>query len=82
MRHIVLAAATVATLFASPALAQSFSPEIGSGNIAGTVTAVNPTVASPARDFAVRAPRAADAFAQSNYRWPRYDQQGRDHAGW
>jgi hypothetical protein len=80
MRHIVLAAATVATLFASPALAQSFSPEIGSGNIAPV--AGNQTVVSPARGVAVRAPRAVDAFAQSNYHWPRYDQQGRDLGGW
>ncbi len=82
MRQIVLAAATVATLFASPALAQSFDPSIGSGNIAGTAAAVNPTVAGPARGVAVSAPRATDAFAQSNYHWPRYDGQGRDHAGW
>jgi hypothetical protein len=80
MRQIVLAAATVATLFASPALAQSFDPSIGSGNIAGT--AVSPPVAGPAPHVAVRAPRATDAFAQSNYHWPRYDGQGRDHAGW
>ena len=81
MRQIVLAAATVATLFASPALAQSFDPSIGSGNIAGTPDAGNRTVA-PARGVAVRAPRAADAFAQSNYHWPRYDWQGRELGGW
>ena len=81
MRQIFFAAATVATLFASPALAQSFDPSIGSGNIV-TPYAGNQTVTSPARDFAVRAQRATDAFAQSNYHWPRYDQQGRDHAGW
>jgi hypothetical protein len=80
MRQIVLAAATVATLFASPALAQSFDPSIGSGNIASV--AGNQTVASPARGVAVRTPRAADAFAQSNYHWPRYDQRGRELGGW
>ena len=87
MRQIVLAAATVATLFASPALAQSFDPSIGSGNIAGTQLVGNQTYPSPRPYVAGPARRATDAFAQrpgfgSNYRWPRYDGQGRDHAGW
>jgi hypothetical protein len=87
MRQIVFAAATVATLFASPALAQSFSPEIGSGNIVSAPGAGSQTAASPARNLAVRAPRATDAFAQGQdfrgtYHWPVYDSQGRDRSGW
>jgi hypothetical protein len=87
MRQFVLAAATVATLFASPALAQSFSPEIGSGNIVGSQSAGNQAYPSVARHAAGNARRASDALAQSrdfrsNYRWPLYDPQGRDLGGW
>ena len=87
MRQIVLAAATVATLFASPALAQSFDPSIGSGNIVGPQLAGNQTYPSPRPYVAGPARRATDAFAQGrdfrgNYHWPVYDSKGRDLGGW
>ena len=65
MRQIVLAAATVATLFASPALAQSFDPSIGSGNIVGPQLAGNQTYPSPRPYVAGPARRAASSVAMS-----------------
>jgi hypothetical protein len=87
MRQIVLAAATVATLFASPALAQSYTPELGSGNIVGPQSAGNQTYPSPRPYVAGPARRATDAFAQGQdfrgtYHWPTYDSRGRDRSGW
>jgi hypothetical protein len=85
MRRGLLAAVTVVNLFASPALAQSFTPELGSGNIAHAPWASNQV--APLHGH-VRQPRSYDAYAQSpgaqfrgpayGQRWPgaRYDQNG------
>jgi hypothetical protein len=87
MRQIFLAATAAVSLLATPALAQSFTPEIGSGNIAGTQLVGNQTYPSPAQ-HPIHARRATDAFAQSpnfrsNYHWPLYNSQGRDlNEGW
>jgi hypothetical protein len=93
MRRILLAAAAAVSLFASPALAQSYDPDIGSGNIVGRQLVGNQTYPSPARYPARSFQRATDAYAQSpgfhaqspgfrsNYHWPVYDSQGRDLNG-
>ena len=76
MTRILLAAATVANLFASPALAQN--PDSGSRTIVET-----PYVQAAAHHRAARLAKPADAFAQSpgsinGQRWPgaHYDANG------
>ena len=72
---MLVAAVAFATLIASPAFAQSYDPDIGSGNVAPQADAAN----------YLRAPlyRGHDgAFAQvptgQINHWPRYDAQGVD----
>jgi len=56
MNKMMLAAAVLATLVASPAFAQSYDPDVGSGNIVGAQTAPAATT-----------PWAADRGAQGAY---------------
>jgi hypothetical protein len=87
MRRILLAAATIVNLFASPALAQAFDPSIGSGSIVGQAAA-SPQIYMGPRGPAHHLRRSYDAHAQSpgaqlpdaayGQRWPgaRYDANG------
>jgi hypothetical protein len=90
MRRILMTAATVANLFASPALAQSFTPAPGLGNIVDAPAAVTQVASRHGRVHAV--PRqervigqdpSLGAYAQSpeaiyGHRWPgaHYDANG------
>ena len=76
---MLVAAVALATLVASPAFAQSYDPDVGSGNIVPQADAAN----------YLRAPlhqNDANAFASvpveqapiSDYHWPKYTGQGVD----
>jgi hypothetical protein len=80
------AAAAFATLVASPALAQSYDPHVGSGNIVPRADAANylrgPVQRDNYRAFArvpgYRAFARVRGYRGQVYHWPRYDARGVD----
>jgi hypothetical protein len=89
MKRILMTAATVANLFASPALAQSFTSAPGADNVAApyAVTQVasrhGRARAAPRQDRVITQSPWYGAYAQSpdavyGHRWPgaRYDANG------
>ena len=76
---MLVAAVALATLVASPAFAQSYDPDVGSGNVVPQADAANYLRAPLHQDD-------ANAFAQvpaeqaqgSDYHWPKYTGQGVD----
>ena len=81
---MLVAAVAFATLVASPAFAQSYDPDIGSGNTAPQADAANylsqPLYQGHVGAFAQVPVRSAPAAVQSApvYHWPRYNAEGVD----
>jgi hypothetical protein len=77
---MLVAAVALATLVASPAFAQSYDPDVGSGNVVPQADAANylraPVQQNDANAFAqVPADQGSQA---SDYHWPKYTGQGVD----
>jgi hypothetical protein len=74
---VLVAAVAFAALVASPALAQSYDPDVGTGNIVPQANAANylrgPLYQGNHRTFA-----GAPGYRGHVYHWPRYDAQGVD----
>jgi hypothetical protein len=89
MKKTLLATAALVAVLASPALAQSYDPDIGSGNLDSAPYAGNNSAPihghartaarfTPSEAYA-HVPDAAFAPAVgSEYRWPKYDAAGVD----
>jgi opacity protein-like surface antigen len=80
----LLAAVVLATLVASPALAQSYDPDIGTGNLDAAPYASNESY--PVQHRTARRPAGYNAVARSTeftpalgsvYHWPKYSADGR-----
>ena len=80
----LLAAVVLATLVASPALAQSYDPDIGTGNLDAAPFASNERY--PVQHRTARRAAGYNAFARSTeftpalgsvYHWPTYSADGR-----
>jgi hypothetical protein len=71
------AAAAFATLVASPALAQSYDPHVGSGNIVPRADAAN-YLRGPLHRGNYRAFARVRGYRGQVYHWPRYDARGVD----
>ena len=77
---MLVAAVAFATLVASPALAQSYEPDVGSGNIAPQADAANylrgPLYQGNQGNH--RAFARVPGYRGQVYHWPRYNAQGVD----
>lgn len=74
---MLVAAVAFATLVASPAFAQSYDPDIGSGNVVPQVDAANYLRAPLYRGNQGAFAQVPSQSGQINH-WPRYDAQGVD----
>jgi hypothetical protein len=74
---MLVAAVAFAMLVASPALAQSYDPDVGSGNIVPQADAAN-YLRGPLYQGNQRAFARVPGYRGQVYHWPRYDAQGVD----
>ena len=74
---MLIAAVALATLVASPALAQSYDPDVGSGNVAPPADAANYLRAPVYQGNYGAFAQVPTQSGQVNH-WPRYDAQGVD----
>src|SRR5262249_39287964 len=77
-----VAAVALATLVASPSFAQSYDPDVGSGNVAQEEDAANylraPLQQAPVAQDNANAFASVPANQGSDNHWPKYNRQGVD----
>jgi hypothetical protein len=87
MKKTFLATAALVVVLASPVLAQSYDPDVGSGNLDSAPYTNNESApihvhqrhSNHASEDYARVPDAASAPAvESEYKWPTYDAEGVD----